>query len=87
MKAFINITGQPIGNVLIKTTLEHRNGVIKTESISNGFRIHFNTVGAAKKAMKSVYNELKEIDPETSYLEYVGDTLKYDSTNATMFKN
>jgi len=86
MKAVIDISGQPIGNVLIKTSLQHRKGVVRTQTINNGFRIKFDSVGNARKALKALYNELKEIDPETSYLEFNKNTFRYDASYCVLSK-
>lgn len=92
MKALIEISGQINGNFTLKNKIERCDGSIQTnKTMFNGFRIHFETVEQAKKALKKAYKDLVYDEPEMKNkiagISLYNETLMYDASKATIFRN
>jgi hypothetical protein len=88
MKAQILITGQISGNY----KLLHACNTIDSETnktMFNGFKIVFNTMREARKAIKNAYKELKKDEPDfykAGGIGFYNDSLSYDASTAKLSK-
>ncbi len=86
MKAIIHITGQPFGNIKILSAInngDYRRGMF------NSYYIDFESVGDAKKAMRSAWKHIKQHNNTVWHDGPSKDlkTLHYDASVATILTN
>lgn len=90
MEAFIDITGQPKGNWILKNKIQKNSEEIcdVRDCGFNNYRIIFNSVEAAKTAIKKSYEDLIADEPDCNNIEllYNSESVRYDASIAIMFK-
>jgi hypothetical protein len=84
MKAKIEVKGQISGNRVLRNVIEYCASECKVEDIRfNNYEIHFDTMGAARKALATAYRNMRQDGYD---VEKIGNyCIKYDASSATIY--